>query len=75
MSPQTNQSEDVFRDGHEGLSSLKDKILNEESFDDIKVVVEDLAKDAAEIVRKYPGRSLAGAFVAGVVLGAFLNRK
>lgn len=76
MSLEKNSAtEDTLGDGLETLSALKDKLLNEQNFDDLKGVVEDLAKDAAEVVRKYPGRSLAGAFVAGVLLGSWLNRK
>lgn len=75
MEPEQKAAEDVLANGMEGLNALKDKLLNEENFDDLKAAVEDFAKDAAEVVRKYPGRSLAGAFVAGVVLGAWINRK
>lgn len=57
------------------FDQLKDKLLDEASVDQLKGMAEEMAKDAAEIVRKYPGRSLAGAFVAGVLLGAWLNRK
>lgn len=35
----------------------------------------DLADEAAELVRKYPLQSCLGALAAGLLLGAWLNRR
>ena len=67
--------EETLHAGLESFNSLKEKILTEEGFEELKGSVEELADEATKLVRKYPGRSLAGAFVAGILVGAWINRK
>lgn len=70
-----NAAEDLLSAGLESLGALKDHVLSEEGMAELKGAAEDLADDAAKFIRKYPLRTVGGAFAVGVLLGAWLNRK
>lgn len=71
----SSKVEETLHAGLESFNSLKEKMLSEEGLEELKGSVEELADEATKLVRKYPGRSLAGAFVAGILVGAWINRR
>mgnify|MGYP003387226782 CR=1 FL=1 len=70
-----SSTDDLLQAGLDSLGSMKEKVLSEEGLEELKAVAVDMADDAAKLIRKYPVRSVLGAFAAGILVGTLINRK
>ncbi|MGZ3693584.1 MAG: hypothetical protein ACXWQO_05300 [Bdellovibrionota bacterium] len=64
-------AEDATENVKEKLEGLKDS----PEWEEIRTMALNLSKEAAEVVRKYPLQSVAGAAAIGFVLSSLLNRR
>ena len=66
------------RFAEEAGETVKDKLnsfQDSAEWEEIRKTATSLAKDAGELVRKYPVQSLLGAAAVGFVFGALLGRR
>ncbi|MGE3263046.1 MAG: hypothetical protein AB7K68_14790 [Bacteriovoracia bacterium] len=66
------------RMAEEATAGVKEKLeglQDSEEWEEIRAMATGMAKDAAELVRKYPLQSVLGAAAAGFLLSSLLNRK
>jgi ElaB/YqjD/DUF883 family membrane-anchored ribosome-binding protein len=54
------------------IEAAKDRFQN---LDDVKEAAEEGLKEVDQVIRKHPYESVGAALVAGLILGALLNRK
>lgn len=64
-------AEDAASNAKEKIDSLQDS----EEWQEVRKMALGLAKESAEIVRKYPLQSVLGAAAAGFLLSSLLNRR
>ena len=54
------------------IEAAKDRFQN---LDDVKEAAEEGLKEVDQVIRKHPYESVGAALVAGLIIGALLNRK
>lgn len=65
----------MAEDATSGVKEKLEELQSSEEWEEIRKTATDMAKDAAELVKKYPLQSVLGAAAAGFLLSSLLNRK